>query len=195
MQDDRYEIIVPAVGEVIRLIEAKDYLKIDDDITKDDILIDQLIISVTDLIEKYTNRILLPTTITGHFANLVRTEFEAHPFLQIRRAPLTSVVSVKGMVDSVLTDIPTTDYFLKETATYSRILFSTAPSVDTDLAYPLQVSFVAGYSPVPDALKVGLKEWISFLYFNRGDVIPEGKELMPSVVEAILTKYRILNTF
>lgn len=192
-QDDHYKITVAPTGDPITSIVAKDFIKDVD--SEDDDLIEELIKSVTGMIEDYTNRVILPTTFTGYFANLVETQFEAYPFIQIRKAPLSSIVTVKGMIDSVLTDIPTTDYYLKETSTYSRILFTTSPSVDSDIAYPLEVSFVAGYATVPDKINIALKQWVTFLYENRGDVVPDGKVEIPLVAKAILNNLRILNTF
>lgn len=192
-QDDHYKITVAPTSDPITSIEAKDFIKDVDN--ADDSLIEELIKAVTGMIEDYTNRIIMPTTFIGYFANLVETQFETYPFIQIKKAPLSSILTIKGMIDSVLTDIPTTDYFLKETSTYARILFTTAPSVDSDIAYPLEVSFVAGYSTVPYEISIALKQWITFLYENRGDVVPDGKIEMPLIVSTILNKLRILNTF
>lgn len=195
-QDDHYKITVAPTSDLITSIDAKDFLKLDSN--DDDSLVEELIKSLAGaegMIEDYTNRVIMPTTFTGYFANLVETQFETYPFIQIKKAPLSSIVTVKGMVDSVLTDIPTTDYYLKETSTYARILFTTAPSVDSNIAYPLEISFIAGYAAVPDKIKTALKQWITFLYENRGDVVPDGKVEMPIVVKLILDTLRILNTF
>jgi uncharacterized phiE125 gp8 family phage protein len=195
-QDDHYKITVAPTSDLITSIAAKDFIK--DVPNEDDALIEEAITALAGaegMIEDEINRVIMPTTFTGYFANLVETHLEAYPFIQIRRAPLSSIVSVKGMVDSVLTDIPTTDYYLKETSTYARILFTTAPSVDSNIAYPLEVNFIAGYSTVPKKINIALKQWINFMYENRGDVVPEGKIAMPIIVKDTLSKLRIINTF
>ncbi len=192
---DYYEIKTPAAEFPVTTAEAKLWCKVET--TADDDIIDALIAAATEQGQKYTNRIFVKTVFTGFFSVFETTCFELYPFITLRRAPLDSIVSVKYMIDDVLTDADTDNYQLKKKLTFSRILFLNAPNSD-NIPYPLQVEFDAGYTnaaAVPKDIKTAIKEHINFLYENRGDVIADGKIGMPLEVEAIYSRYRILETF
>jgi uncharacterized phiE125 gp8 family phage protein len=196
MQDDFYTILTPPVEEPVTLTEAKAFIRVEN--TIDDTLIQGLISAAVEEGEKYTNQAFVTRTITSSFASLVTSDFEVWPFIQIRRAPLIAINSVKISLNDVLVDVSIDDYQLKQlNAGFSRILFTEALACD-DIPYPLQIEFTAGYgaaSVVPERIKTGIKEHVNFLYENRGDVIPEGKVVMPLVVQLMYSKFRILNTF
>lgn len=196
MADDFYSVTTPAVADPLSLDEVKNFLRVDN--TADDSIIKALIKAVTMEGEKFTNRFFIQRTITGLFQQLDTSQFEEYPYVQVRRAPLVSVTSVKSMVSSVWTDIDAADWQLKDTNTFPRILFLDNIDCD-DVPYPLQVIFVAGYgaaTAIPDLIKTALKMHISFLYENRGDTDTEGKLKMPRATESIYQSgYRILNTF
>jgi uncharacterized phiE125 gp8 family phage protein len=96
-------------------------------------------------------------------------------------------------------DVPATDWKLKDTPTFPRILFLESVDADNNTPYPLQVIFIAGYgaaSAVPEDIKTAIKMHVAFLYENRGDTDTEGKIRMPRAVDSIYrTGYRIINTF
>lgn len=196
MPDDFYSVTTPAIADPLSLEEVKNFLRVDN--TADDSIIKALIKAVTIEGEKFTNRFFIQRTITGLFQQLDTSQFEEYPFIQVRRAPLVSVTSVKALVSSVWTDVDAADWQLKDTNTFPRILFLNNIACD-DVPYPLQVIFIAGYgaaTAVPDLIKTALKMHISFLYENRGDTDTEGKIKMPRAVELIYRAgYRILNTF
>ena len=176
--------------------EGQNFLRIDNDADID--LITALILAATIQGEKYTNRAFTERVFTGFFSGFKQTQNERYPYIDLRRAPLRALNSVKVMINDVLTDVDADDYQLKETSTFARILFVNTISCD-DVPYPIQVNFDAGYkntvTDAPDDIKTAIKQHLAFLYENRGDVIPEGEIGMPLEVQAIYSKYRILHTY
>ena len=102
-----------------------------------------------------------------------------------------SITSVK--VNGVVLD--SADYIIKEKSSFSRILFPSVESLDSDLAYPIEVEFVAGYSSIPDNIITAVKQVVLFWYENRGDVSADDKESFPAVARKLLRQYRIVNSY
>lgn len=196
MQDDFYTILIPPIEEPVTLTEAKSFLKVEN--ATDDVLIQGLLDTAVEEGEKYTNRAFVTRTITGSFAGFIVSNSEAWPFIQVRRAPLGTINSVKVLINNVLTVVSTDDYQLKQSnGGFPRILFTEFFICD-DVPYPLQVEFTTGYGPAVSVLKrikTAIEQHVTFLYENRGDVVPEGKIGMPLVTRAMYSKVRILNTF
>lgn len=200
MGDDFYTITTPATDDPISVKDTKLFLRIDAGITEDDALIQALIKAVVIDGEKFTNRCFVTRTFLGKFQQLETSKFERWPYIQIRRAPLIAVATVKVMFDGSLVTVSTDDYAIKKSSAFSRILFHETGNldVDRDVPFPLEITFDAGYGDakdVPEDIKIALKQHILFLYENRGDVDTEGKVTMPRITKALYQNYRILNTF
>jgi len=157
----------------------------------DEELVNSLIAAVTELFQSMTNRIFITSEFTGKFANLCYSSYEPYPFIEIRRSPLVSISELR------VNGVANTDYVIKESSGFARVLFTTTPILDVE-AYPIEVDFVAGYGTqdqIPGDVKTALQQWVLFFYENRGDVSPDAKQTMPFVVRHILKKYRIVNTY
>lgn len=198
-QANYYEVTTAPTGTVITLEEAKSFAKIDTD--ADDNNITRMINSVTEACENITNRTLRETGFRGEFASLDVSRYERYPFLDVLRSPLSSVSSVQIWDGTNYTDEP---YLLQKKQGYSRILFnqygrSTSRSFtyQDDVAYPIRVDFVAGYTAdnIPDLLKHSLLEHVLFLYENRGDVVPDGKVYIPVEVSAAYRQFKVIGRF
>ena len=120
--------------------------------------------------------------------------------MDIKRAPLLTLTEVALSVDGVYT--ATTDYLLKNTAGFPRLIFPNGWSgVDgpNDTAYPLRVNFTAGYGAVedtvPEEFKVAIKQHVAFMFANKGDVKSSGENGIP--VESLRTyrSNKIVGTF
>lgn len=195
MIDDYYEITSEPTEEPVTLTEVKNWLRVDH--SADDTLITSLITSARKFGEKYCNRIFVNTSFDCYFSSLDSSSCELYSYIQIRRAPLVSISSLEAYSGGAYA--ASTDYFLKNTNGFSRVVFEYGLDYEYTTAYPIKIGIVAGYgtaSTVPEDIKTALKAHIAFMYENRGDVVAEGKLSMPFETKAIYSgKYRILNTF
>jgi uncharacterized phiE125 gp8 family phage protein len=191
---DVYTITTPPESLPVTLEEVKLHLRVDN--TIDDILIDSLINAAVDSLEKYSNRVFISRTIKGEFDNACLSKFERWPYLELRRSPLVSVTNVQvtsGGVQSAFTD-----FSIKNLSGFSRLLITDTMTFDTDIAYAIEVNFVAGYGDigdVPETIKNAIKLLVGFWYENRGDVAPDGKQGIPIEVQSIMNQYRVLATY
>lgn len=195
MGKDYYIITTPAVEYPITLAEAKAACRITT--TAEDDLISALIIAATAKLEEYTNRVFVERSFTGFFECLECSKFEKGYFLAIRRAPLQSVSSVELTENEILAAVSSDYYDLKETPSFARIVFNGEGSFSPDrIPYPWQVDFVAGHGDavdVPELIKMAIKQYVCFLYRNRGDCADAPG--MPDTVKAIADEWRIVNTY
>lgn len=192
---DYYEITTPAAELPVTLIEAKAACKITHSV--EDALITALIGAATAKLEDYTNLLFIERSITGYFASLACSKFEKGLFLTIRRAPLIAVASVEVTENNLQTLIDADEYDLKKTVAFSRIVFNGEGSYSPDLIpYPWQIDFTAGFgdaTEVPESIKSMIKQYVCFLYFNRGDC--GDAPAMPEMVKMMADEWRIVNTY
>lgn len=198
--NDFYEIETAATEYPVTLDEARDFLKIPSIVTADDTLIESILIkAATSRVEKYCNRVFVQRTFTGKFSNFQASNYEVYPFIELRRSPLISVSSVQTYVDGSLEDVDSDSYYLKESPSFARILFSETVDCDDDIAYPMEVEFVAGYGDedaTPECIKTAILMYINFMYENRGDVPAEGdREIIKQINMVLDPGIRIINSF
>ena len=185
---DFYEIKTPASGDPVSFA---DFVVFGRDIdSNEQTLVESLISSATELIESVTNRVYSERVYVGYFDGASSSKYESHSFIQIRRAPLISVDSVT--INSEI--VSPTDYLVKQKDGFSRILFLENYVFD-NVAYPIEIEFTTGYSPIPENIKTAIKQTVLFWYENRGDVSTDGELSLPRIVMSILRQYRIVNTF
>jgi uncharacterized phiE125 gp8 family phage protein len=195
MVTDFYEIKTAATEQPVTLVEVKAWCKITH--TTEDDMITALIVSATEKAEKYTNRVFVTRTFTGYLSGLDWScRYEVGPYIELRRAPLGSVTTVKVTEDDSLETVSSDDYNVKETGGFPRIVFEEINDQPDRIPYPYQVEFTAGYgaaAAVPGAIKTAIMETVCYWHQNRGDC-GCGNEL-PGVAMGILGEYKIINTF
>ncbi len=205
---DRYEVSAPT-GLAVSLDTVKLFLKIDvGDISRDDELT-LLIADATDMVERYTNRLLSPRTVLGKFDSFTPGDCAMpYDYLWLRRAPIydTAVTLVQLIGTSGTETITATDYRLKPFDEQGRLyLIRGIGSPDPFEPYPMRVTFTAGYpdeASIPPALLQGLLELIAFFDANRGDCGGCGEASggcnalgLPQSIQAKLALFRILRVF
>lgn len=192
---DLYKVTAAPSETPISLAEAKDFIRVDN--TDDDTIITRMINTATRKGEKYTNRVFVDTEFSAFYDSVESSCQEVYTFVQVRRAPLFALTTIEISVSGSFTAL--TGTIFKETNGYGRVLFPDGLSgFDTDVAYPLKLTFTAGYgaeAAVPDQIKDALLEHVAFLYENRGDTEPESKKGIPAEVKALYSDFRILNTY
>ncbi len=205
---DRYEVSAPT-GLAVSLDTVKLFLKIDvGDISRDDELT-LLISDATDMVERYTNRLLSPRTVLGKFDSFTPGDCAMpYDYLWLRRAPIfdAAVTLVQLIGVSGTETITVTDYRLKPFDEQGRLyLIRGMGAPDQYEPYPMRVTFTAGYpneAAIPPALKQGLLELIAFFDANRGDCGGCGETSggcnalgLPQSIQAKLALFRILRVF
>lgn len=192
MLDDYYQVLSGPLAEPVTLAEAKSHLRITHN--ADDTLISSMITAARIFGQKYCNRIFTETSILCQFGGVDVSNFETYQFIQVRRCPLISINSLEIYTGGAYT--VSTDYLLKDSNGFPRILFNNGIESDNDAIYPIQITASFGYQTVPEDLKAAVLCHVAFLYENRGDVAATYNVSMPHETKSIYSgKYRIINTF
>jgi len=184
----KYKLLTPATTYAITPAEAKAHLRVDH--ADDDTYITQLIKVVTDVVEQYTGRQLLPATWAAY-----ADSFES--VLRLRPSPVSEVSSLKyfDSTNTEITAVANTDYYtdlVECPATIQPV--SCWPST-----YPkpnaVAITFVAGYASaalVPESIKQAMLLLIGHYYDRREElVIGVSSVEMPKNSTWLLDPYRI----
>ena len=193
MIQDFFELTTPPAEEPVTFTEAQNWCR-DIDVADTD-LVNELIITAREEIEKAMNRVFVQRSFTGKFSDYAFTNEEIHLFVELRRAPLISVTAVR--VNGTALD--SADYVVRVKHGFSRVLFPNINrDIDDELAYPIEVDFTAGYgnaANVPKEFKTAIQQYVLFLYENRGDVDTDGSVSFPLVTKKIVRRNRIINSY
>lgn len=189
-----YTATVEPAEASVTLTDVKNFCKIETNV--DDSLLTALIDAAVDQLEAFTNRVFVERTFLAKFDCLQVSKFERYPFIELRRAPLSSVTGMTVATGG--SQVAFTDFLTKDESSYARLLITEDMGTLDDVAYPIEVTFVAGYgaaADVPGALKLAIYQYILFLYENRGDAQPDGGRSMPAETIRIAKRFRILHTY
>lgn len=193
MITDYYETTDP-IPTVISIPEAEAFLRLRQSV--DTGVLTALLQACTEKCQQFTNRDFGVRNFEGFFSG---TEFSRYPdcpggyyseYIQIRRSPLKEVSAVT-IFDGTSYQ-PYTGYELKQISSFSRILFK-EDYLFAQNAYPIKVTFSAGYTTVPEPIKNAILQYTAFLYENRGDTLESPG--IPAPAKLMLTPYKIINSF
>ena len=190
------ELVTAPTEEPVNNAEAREYLRIDDPYT-DENLLRRFIVAARQQTEQFTNRALITQTWDW------KLDDWWHGNLLIPKAPLQSVTSI-SYLDSAgdsqtwasrnyVVDTPDGDAAVK-----GRIGLATGVTfpVLENVISPVTIRFVAGYglkATVPDNVKFGLLMLVADLYENRQSVVTGTiSGLMPQTAQTLLWPYRVL---
>lgn len=185
-----YQIITPPAVEPVSLEEARLHLKIDDDNTVDDTLIEALIVAARQSCEQETGRALITQTVRQFGPACFPFRLDVN-FVQ-------TINSVKVIdTDDIETTLAGNEYRL------GINLIKGAVFLTSDYTFPLLsrdavVEYVAGYGDADADVPGPLKQWILLLigamYENREAVTPVNLLDMP-VFKALIAPYIIHSGF
>jgi uncharacterized phiE125 gp8 family phage protein len=181
----------------ITVDEAKEFLRIKSTVTVEDNLILGLLTSAVIFGETYTRRQFIERSWQGIFSVFESSMYESAVYVQIDKSPVNDITGIEIFNNNAFSPI-TTDWELKESKSFPRILFTEIPTFDNKALYIVRVSFNSGYgaaAAVPDIFKTAIKQHMAFLYENRGDVQAVAGESVPNQVKALYNSHRIINTF
>ena len=192
-------------SEPITLAEAKAYLRVDS--SGDDALITSLIVSARKLCEEHMQRAIMSQTLqlfldstididdplwegtrTGPYLNYYKN------YIDLPMPTISAVTHVKTYDDSDnATTFANTRYYVDKARQPARVVLRTGESLPTALrvANAIEVQYVTGYASanaVPEPIKVGIYQVLTYLYEHRGDMY-EGKTSMPSTASKVLAPY------
>ena len=175
-------LVTPAASYPVTLTEVKAQCRVDG--TDDDTKLNSLIAAATDYVERYTGRAIVSQTW-----KVVLDEFADEMLLP--KGPVQSVSSITytdtaGDPQTLSASVYTADLANDP----QRVVLNDGqswPETD-DAVNVVTITFVAGYSAVPESLKHAILLLISQWYDNR-DGLGGGRE-MPHAVEALLCNHR-----
>jgi len=188
-----------ASAELVTTANAKQWIKenytagSDTILTAEDTLIDALVKSARKLVENYCNSSFAQRTLTAWWDSLW-TQREFH----LPYGPVISISSVKTVdaEGSETTLTLNTDYFARgikdKILTVNQV--TSAPIIplwDGSAIAQLKVTYISGYTTVPEDVVTAIKEIVAFYYINRGDELMEAGE-MPAAAKLLLNPYRKL---
>lgn len=159
--------VTDTANEPVTLAELKDFLDLDSDYDSEDVELTNLISAAREILEKQINRTLKTAkTLTAYFD-------EHGSKVDLPYSPIQSISSVKTIspTNDETTLTADSDYYLKGGAEkYLYIPFSTG--------YELQVTYIAGYDIMPDAVDLAIKQQCYAWYFGEcGDSVCSNKAL------------------
>ena len=182
----KYQVTTAAASEPVSLSEAKLWLKVD--FSADDDLITALIQAAREMVENYTNRKLMPQTVTERFNSFPSEN------IVLSAAPLASVTSINYTdEDGAPQVLNSSKYIVQDYALPAQISVAYSETWPTtrDEANAVNVVYVVGYADadsVPQALKNAIKMTLAYMYENRTDKVKK----LPTQVEYICWPYRIV---
>ena len=205
------EVAGPTVEPISR-IEAREHLRLDDDV--DDSQIRSYILAARVWVENYLGRALItrsmrqmidsaPTTANNNFDGFRQahqnTLASGQSFIELAMSPVSAVTSVKYYNDAGTESTwDTSNYYVDTARDVGRIVLLDSGSWPTDLrgANGLEINFVAGYgaspSHVPEAIRVAILQYVTFLYEHRGDFERFPPPQPPAVLRTLLNPYKIM---
>lgn len=179
------KLYTSSTAEPVTRNEAKLWLRIDEHQVSEDPLIDALIARARQRWEEVTQRAAMLQTFDLY---IDECELPSSEPITLPKAPLVSVVSIRGFATTDITDsggtaMSTSGYYVDTASEFGRVAPVSAftyPTATRELN-ALVVRFTAGYSSsvsgVPDSVKTEIKQLIAQLYEHRGDDLEQAKLL------------------
>jgi len=200
------EVVDCPSGSAISLSDAKAWMKVTN--SADDALIQMLINAVEEYAASVTKRTLQETEFKTYrdvfgdvsdasafagFPAWTVYQYQSSAPVTLRKSPLVSVDLVRYYSSGVLATLNSSAYYVVKKGDYSRIApdYGTFWPVADQRMQAIEITFTAGYTVLPQDLKVAMLDHIFSMYENRGDC--GCAEATPKNAMAIYRKYRIVD--
>lgn len=181
------KLITAPATEPISTAEAKAFLRIDT--ATEDTLIDNQIKTARIYCEEYTGRALINQTYEFYLDGFSEIEIRLwegiktgadltyrKPYISLPRSPLSSVTNIYTFDDADNgTVFSSSSYYVDSVSQPGKVVLRKGQTYPTSLrvANAVKITYVAGYgasaTDVPEALRIGMREHISYMYEHRGD--------------------------
>ena len=165
--------------DVLSTADAKAWMKVDT--SADDSLIADLVAEVIDIVEQTYSFQLIEKTVTASYEMYAKR-------VDLPLFPVQSVSSVKTInyegTETTLT--AGSDFYLQG----DTLIFNTL----NDYSEPyqrirLQVVYVAGFNPIPNGIKIGLKKAVLSSYEDRQDLVEGSVNELPNGSKSHFKRY------
>ena len=196
--------------EPISIEEAKEHLRLDDDI--DDIPVLTYVKAARLWAEKYTGRFFITRTVQQFLDSSastldplyegMRSGILARPYgnyIELSASPTITVTSVNYYNDSdTQSTWATSNYYVDNVSDLGRIYLRDTGTFPTDLraANGLEINYTAGYgsarSDVPSDIKLAMLQYMTFAYEHRGEQEGGTPPMMPKILNTLLSPYKIM---
>lgn len=205
------EVVTGPTQEPITINSIRDHLRLDELV--DDIQINGYIIAARQWAENYTGRFFIQRTMrqwydarANGFHNLIegtvtghQNYFTSSQHLEVAATPIISVDSIKYYNDAGTESTWDADNYYADTVSdIGRIMLRDGGSFPTDLRKlnGLAVNFTVGYgataATVPQAIKIAIMQYITFLYEHRGEFERFPAPTPPAVLSTLLNPYKVM---
>jgi uncharacterized phiE125 gp8 family phage protein len=177
------QVISPPASEPVSLSELKAHLRLNDD--SEDALLIGFIKAAREFFERYTGRIVLPTTLRQHVYYLTGPVY-------LMRGNVTSIEDFYyyDQNDS-LTEL--TEYHEDTISLPSSVWLDSYPTTSPTKTPNAYVTFVAGWADtnaVPEMVKVGIKLLAAHYYEQRNSHSPEDLKTVPMGFKSICDQFK-----
>lgn len=183
------KLITPATALAVTLAEVKLHLRVE--VTDDDLLIEALIGTATQMAEQSTGRAIMPQTW--------QLTLDAFPdALQLTRTPVASVTSITyadttGTVQTLSNTLYSLDNVDDHGSAYVVPAYSAAWPSTRDQVNAVTCTFVAGWpaaANVPDSIKSWIKLMVGAMFENRA-AASEKQTYALGFADRLLDRYKV----
>lgn len=203
------EVTGPAVEPISR-IEAREHLRLDDDV--DDAQVRAYTLAARMWAENYTGRAFITRTFAQYLDGFTKIDmplwegWETGPDvvnyrnnIELAMAPVVSVSHVKYFTkDNTETTWASSNYYIDAIRSPARIVLRDGANYPTNLrsVNALKITFDAGYgttpNSVPEPIRVAMLQYVAFLYEHRGDYENSQSTSPPKILTQLLQPYQIM---
>ena len=181
-RDHDLQVVVPRTAPVVTLAEMKLHLRVEDDVTEDDDLIEGMVEAASDYAEMYARRTIITTQYLMTF-----DDFPAAQWFHLPRSPLISLDSIQyydtdGVLQTLAASTP---------ARIAEAPEESWPETQTDRIEAVQVTFTAGEAEARKTMKVAVKLLAAHWYENREAVTGVTLKDVPKTVDMLLDGERV----
>ncbi len=211
-----YQVIECAEGWAVSIESVKQHLRLPEG-NDDDTYITSLIQAATIYVEQETKRDLIKKkyrTYRDCFPPYITARCREEG-IQLRRMllkksagvfvpdPKDNITLFQYLVDGVLTDVPTADWYVTDEKNFGSIFLVNGKSWPTDIDnrhQAIKIEFLSGFGTseedIPESIRIAILHIVADLFENRGDCSIDGggcvKCAIGGIAHTMLQQWRIM---